>query len=184
MTETTRRTALVGAALGGPLGAAAPAVAGTAQIVPRGEGRSWWMVGDRLTLVIPAEATGGAFSLMDIFVVPGGGPPPHIHTVASETFRVIEGEVTLLVGERTVRAGPGATVHVPAGVPHNFRNEGGVPARMLMVIAPAGLERLFMEAGVPTAADNDIPAPADEGRIAAILAVAERNGTVFLPPGR
>jgi uncharacterized RmlC-like cupin family protein len=121
---------------------------------------------------------------MELFVVPGGGPPPHIHRRASETFHILQGEATLLAGRETIRAQPGATVHVPAGVPHNFHNAGSMPLRMLMVIAPAGLEAFFAEAGVPGRIDDPRPAPADDARIARIIAIAARHDTVFLPPAR
>ncbi len=79
----------------------APANAWTpALVAAAGEGASWWMVGDRVTLRVPASATGGVFSLLEIFVVPGGGGPPHNHGRESETFHVVEGEVTMLAGGR------------------------------------------------------------------------------------
>jgi mannose-6-phosphate isomerase-like protein (cupin superfamily) len=185
MTSTSRRTALAGAALlaGGLAEAQSTAAAGAEPVIRRrGEGRTHWMVGDRLTLRISGAETGGRFSLMELYVVPGGGPPPHIHGRESETFHVLEGEVTLTLGDETVRAGPGTTVHVPAGVPHAFRNDSSVPLRMGMVIAPAGFEDFFAEAGVPTRADDVTPAPADAARIARIVGAAGRYGTTFLPP--
>lgn len=160
---------------------AAGAATGAAFLAAPGEGRTHWMAGDRLTLRVPAGATGGAFSMMEIFVVPGGGPPPHTHGRESETFHVLEGEVTFLAGAERVRAGPGTVVHVPAGVPHNFGNKGAAPARMLMVIAPAGFENFFAEAGTPGRADDPTPAPVDEKVIARLRALAPKYGMTLLP---
>lgn len=183
MLVAPRRSFFVSAALAG----SAPhlvAARDAATIVPAGQGPTHWMVGDRLTRLLGGDATGGAFALMQIFVVPGGGPPPHIHGRESETFHVIDGEATLTIGDQVVRAGPGTTAHVPAGMPHTFRNDGTVPLRMGMVIAPAGLEGFFAEAGQPGRIDDPTPAPADAARIARIIEVAGRYGTSFLPPPR
>jgi hypothetical protein len=35
------------------------------------------------------------------------------------------------------------------GTPHSFKNESARPARMLITVAPAGLEQMFFEVGVP-----------------------------------
>lgn len=182
--NTTRRGALAAgaAAAAVPAERQAASATGAAFLAAPGEGRTHWMVGDRLTLRVPAGATGGAFSMMEIFVVPGGGPPPHTHARESETFHVLEGEVTFLAGIETVRAGPGTAVHVPAGVPHNFGNKGAAPARMLMVIAPAGFEDFFAEAGTPGRADDPTPAPVDEKVIARLQATAPKYGMTLLPP--
>ena len=48
-------------------------------------------------------------------------PPPHIHHAHEEGFYVLEGELELVVGTQTVRAGPGTCVMVPTGVAHTFR---------------------------------------------------------------
>jgi quercetin dioxygenase-like cupin family protein len=50
---------------------------------------------------------------------PGTGPGLHRHPY-EETFIVEEGEVLFTVGERTIEAGAGDIVVVPAGTPHKF----------------------------------------------------------------
>jgi hypothetical protein len=39
--------------------------------------------------------------------------------------------------------------NMPVGTPHSFKNVSGKPARMLISLAPAGLEQMFFEFGVP-----------------------------------
>jgi len=53
--------------------------------LPAGKGRSVWVVGDRYTLKVSGEETGGAFALLEALVPPGGGPPPHIHEIPEPT---------------------------------------------------------------------------------------------------
>ena len=50
----------------------------------------------------------------------GRGLPPHVHPKQAEVFRVVEGEVELLVGLRPRRLRSGDEVTVPAGVSHGF----------------------------------------------------------------
>jgi oxalate decarboxylase/phosphoglucose isomerase-like protein (cupin superfamily) len=68
------------------------------------------------------------------------GPRPHVHRTFEELFYVLEGEFDFLLG---VRVGPGAFVHVPPGVAHDFRNPTGRPARWLGIVYPEALDRYF-----------------------------------------
>ena len=47
------------------------------------------LAGDTYTILLTGEQTGGRFSLIDMYVPPGGGPPPHRHDF-EETFAVLE----------------------------------------------------------------------------------------------
>ena len=61
---------------------------------------------------------------------PGGGPPPHTHRREAETFSVVEGECSILVGDAWITAGVGDFVDVPRGTVHCFQNQG-TEARMV-----------------------------------------------------
>ncbi len=67
----------------------------------------------------------------------GPSPPAHVHARHSESFYVLAGEIALVVGEQELVAGPGAWVHVPAGVPHTFELRGEGQVRFLDVHAPS-----------------------------------------------
>lgn len=67
---------------------------------------------------------------------PGEGPDPHIHDELAESFFVIEGTFEFRIGDRTVRAEPGAFLYAPRGVVHGFRNVGTTVARLLSIVAP------------------------------------------------
>jgi len=54
---------------------------------------------------------------------PETGPELHRHPY-EEIFIVQEGDVLFTVGERTIEAGPGDIILVPAGVPHKFLSRG------------------------------------------------------------
>ena len=108
-----------------------------------GEGRTIALVGDVYRFLATAEDTDGRYALLEAIVPPGGGPPPHIHRREEEGFYVLEGEVTFTVNGERVVAKAGTFANMPVGTPHSFKNESGRPARMLISVAPAGLERMF-----------------------------------------
>lgn len=119
---------------------------------------AYWFVGDLNITKIPGEQTNGAFTLFDTFVVPQGGPPPHMHLVEDEWFYVLEGEITVHLGDRSIVATPGTPVHIPKGTVHSYKNTETSIAHMLTVFTPAGIEKLFAEVGIP-ATGGDLVAP-------------------------
>ena len=56
------------------------------------------------------------------WVQPGAGVPPHVHPGLTETFEVLDGEVTFLKGKEEVTLKAGESVVIPPGVRHRFRN--------------------------------------------------------------
>lgn len=71
------------------------------------------------------------------------GPPLHVHDF-DETFYLLDGELTVQLGETTFPARAGELVFAPRGVPHTLANLGGAPARYLLVCTPAGFERYLV----------------------------------------
>ena len=51
-----------------------------------GEGTEYSVLGHVILCLLSEEQTGGAFSLFQCAIPPGGGPPPHIHGCEDETF--------------------------------------------------------------------------------------------------
>src|SRR5262245_43301322 len=100
-----------------------------------GEGRSVAVVGDVYRSLATGEETDGKYALLEAYVSPGGGPPPHVHSREEEGFYVLEGEITFLIGEQRLIAGAGIFANMPIGTPHSFKNDSGKPARMLISLA-------------------------------------------------
>ena len=121
------------------------------------------------TVLIAGRDTAGRYTLIDMHVPPGGGPPPHRHDF-EEMFTVLEGAIELTVRGETTIARAGETVNVPANAPHAFRNTGAVPARLHCLCAPAGQEEFFLEIGVPVAGRTTPPPPLDADARAALAA--------------
>ncbi len=104
------------------------------------KGRTVAVVGDVYRFLATGEDTNGNYALIEALVGPGGGPPPHVHSREEEGFYILEGEITFTIkGERVV-AKAGTFANMPVGTPHSFKNENNRPAKMLISVAPAGLE--------------------------------------------
>src|SRR5262245_9543822 len=122
-----------------------------ATLKTRTEGRTVGVVGDAYRFLATGEDTNGKYAISEAGVQPGGGTPPHVHSREEEGFYVLEGEITFTVVDKRVVATAGMFANMPVGIPHAFKNEGDKSARMLIVLAPAGLEQMFFEIGVTLA---------------------------------
>ena len=135
-----------------------------------GAGRSITMMGGTVSFKTESEETGGAWSLLELTVPPGfDGPPPHWHKVTQEAFYILEGALTLQVGDQTVKALPGAYVFVPTGVIHAYSNAEDEPARFLGFVSPGGFEKYFDELYALMKSEPSWP-PADMGKLSALMA--------------
>jgi quercetin dioxygenase-like cupin family protein len=153
-----------------------------AQLVHRraGTGESFWGPGDTYTFLVTNEESGGAYFVMEALVPPGGGPPPHIHNREDETFYVLEGTCTFLLGDGEVVAGPGDFVNVPRGMVHCFHNGGSGTARLLVTFTPGDIEHFFRDT-LDRAYDLAVPVPDNVAEVAAkYVAAAPRYGLEFV----
>ena len=147
------------------------------------EGRTIAVVGDVYRFLATGDDTNGEYALFEAMVGPGGGPPLHVHSREEEGFYVLEGEVTFTVNGERVVAQAGTFANMPVGTPHSFKNESGKTARMLISVAPAGLERMFFEVGVPLPEGSTTALPPTKEEIEKLLAVAPRYGVEIRLPG-
>jgi uncharacterized cupin superfamily protein len=106
-------------------------------VVPAGGGRRVRVGPNELRVKAAREAGHSLVGVFESTMPPGGGFPfAHVHEQYEEVFYVLEGEVEYRLGEAWTVAPAGATVCVPRGVVHAFRNSSQAPARHLVVHAP------------------------------------------------
>ena len=154
----------------------------TATIRTPDVGQTVAVVGDIYRFLATGEDTDGKYAMWEAIVPPGGGPPPHVHSREEEGFVVLEGEITFQVGDKRIVAKAGTFANMPVGTPHSFKNESDQPAKMVITVAPAGLEKMFFEVssqlpqGATTAPQ---PTPADFEKL---LKAAPKYGIEIMLP--
>ncbi|MBW4692071.1 MAG: cupin domain-containing protein [Lyngbya sp. HA4199-MV5] len=138
--------------------------------------QSFWLFGNRLTILADHTTTGGQYDLIEGYNPPGTLTPLHRHTRYSEQLYVLEGELTVWAGEKKVVLIPGESFLIAPGIPHVVGVLSDQPARALVVAAPSGFARLI--AGTGTVDEAETTDMALFERISAEL------GDEFLgPPG-
>ncbi len=146
------------------------------------EGRRIGVVGDLYRFLATGEETDGKYATFEAIVPPGSGPPPHIHSREEESFLVLEGEMTFQLGEDRFVASEGTFLNMPVGSLHCFKNESDKTARLLITLAPAGLEKMFFEVGTQLADNADTAPPPSEVDIKKLLEAAPRYGVEIKVP--
>jgi quercetin dioxygenase-like cupin family protein len=143
------------------------------------------LVGDTYTILVAGSDTNGKYTLIDMHVPPGGGPPPHRHDF-EEMFTVLDGEVEVTFRSERITARAGETINVPANAPHGFRNAGQDASRLLCLCAPAGQDEFFTLVGQPVGTRTEPPPPLDPAAqtafIARVQSLAPHYRTELQPP--
>jgi quercetin dioxygenase-like cupin family protein len=95
-----------------------------------------WLGETSAYFLATGEKTGGAFCLVDERAIRGESVPLHRHPDDMESFYILEGELTLYVGDQAgVRMPAGSFAHLPGGTIHGFRIESD-SARYLLLTTP------------------------------------------------
>jgi quercetin dioxygenase-like cupin family protein len=151
----------------------------------RDEGEAFWLTGMLQTVKIGAADTGGRYGLIEVVVPPGLGSPWHVHPEEDEWFFVLDGNLTVYVGDKRVDLTTGGFAFGPEGVPHTFIGAGPGPTRVLVGLAPLQFEGFLREVGQPATARVLPPRPAGPpADPARLTAIAKRHGVIILgPPG-
>lgn len=145
-------------------------------------GRTIAVVGDIYRFLATGEETDGKYAMWEAIVPPGGGPPPHVHSREEESFYLLDGEITFMIDGERIVATTGTFANLPVGSLHSFQNFTDKTARMLISVAPAGLEKMFFEVGQPVQL-GDQPPPPSQAEIEKLLAVAPSYGIEIRVPG-
>lgn len=94
--------------------------------------------------VLEQVETDGRFALVEHRLAPRAlAAPLHLHTREDEYSFVLEGNVGVFFDGHELVAGVGDLVVKPRGQWHTFWNAGDGTARILEIISPGGLEKLF-----------------------------------------
>ena len=143
-------------------------------------GRTFWGPGDLYTFLVTGEESGGSMFALDCVVGVGGGPPPHRHLAEDELFYVYEGEIAFTAGGETRTVGAGESIFVARGTAHGYRNGGDVPARMVAVYTPSGMEGWFREVCTPAEDLTTDPPPVTPELIQRMIEAGPRYNVEWL----
>lgn len=72
------------------------------------------------TLIAP-EVTGNALTALEFTLPKGAEPPPHVHTNEDESFYVLDGRISVAIGDTVTILEKGDAVFAPRNIPHSFK---------------------------------------------------------------
>jgi mannose-6-phosphate isomerase-like protein (cupin superfamily) len=124
--------------------------------------------GEQVSVCVRGTDVGGAYTILQSLIVPECAVPMHIHQNEDEVFHIIEGCLRFQIGKAEFNASRGATVVVPKGATHAWRNMTEARVLALIVFTPGGIDRMFDEI-----AGRSLPD---------IEAIARRYGTIVVAP--
>ena len=100
-------------------------------------------LGGEIVFKARGAQTGEALTVFEAANAPTQGPPLHVHAALDEVIYVLDGTIRVRLEDRVERAAAGACIFIPRGTPHTWAVASESTARMLVVVAPAGLEQFF-----------------------------------------
>jgi quercetin dioxygenase-like cupin family protein len=115
------------------------------RFVPPGGGEDYDWTRDHTFVKVSAADTGGAYALMEDNLKKEFALGLHLHRQHAETFYILDGAVNFYIDGDWMTANPGASIHVPPGVPHAVDLPAGGIGRMLMIFQPAGFDQFLAE---------------------------------------
>lgn len=128
-----------------------------------------WFFGALAEIRAGAADTNGEYTLLEVTAPAGLSAPLHVHHNEDEGFYVLEGSITVHIGDEVAELAAGQHAFGPRGTPHCF-DVGPHGARMMWVLTPGGFESFVEEASVPAAEATtpppDVLPPADAADIA------------------
>lgn len=121
-------------------------------LLRHGEGPAFWFGGGLLTMKARTRDTDGQFGLIEFAGPRGMSAPGHKHPRETEAFWMIEGELSVGIGETVYEhVSAGDFFYVPVDTVHEWIITS-TTARFLCWILPGGFERFFEELSGPAEA--------------------------------
>jgi quercetin dioxygenase-like cupin family protein len=149
-------------------------------VVPVSAQRTFWIGGQRQAVIVGGPETNNRYALSHSTIAVGGGALEHRHSREAEAFYVISGTLRFSIAGQTVVLEKGALLHAEPGLKYSF--EALEPTEVLILYAPAGLERFIAESGI---ADPPDPAQVPQtfqrsiDEAGSVLAAAPAYGVTY-----
>jgi mannose-6-phosphate isomerase-like protein (cupin superfamily) len=144
----------------------------------------FWFLNSCVTVRVCASDGQDGISVLEHRVPHGDSPPLHLHRTEDEVFHILEGDFRVVVRDQEHRAGAGAMLLAPKGVPHTYRAESPQGGRFMTVTVRGDFER-FVRAMSRPAERPELPEPAgppSPEAMQALIATAAGYGIEFVGP--
>lgn len=152
-------------------------------VLKPGESRGGPSGGAWSTRVTGAD-TGRLLTIGEAHLPPlSAGPSLHLHANEDEVSLVVEGVLTVQLGDERFEVRAGGIAWLARGVPHTFANLTTEPVRAIGLITPAGLEGMFEEIGTYVQTMGGKPDPSRIAEINAQYGVKEIGPPIDVAPG-
>ena len=142
--------------------------------------RDRWFLGTLVQIRAAAADTGGRLGMFEQRARRGVSPPRHVHRREDTALLVLEGAITVVVGEERLEVGTGGFVWLPRDVPHTFRVDSDM-VRQLEFVTPAGFEQFHVDAGDP-APQLEVPPPTEPDIARLVAAIGPYGAEIIGPP--
>ena len=136
------------------------------------------VLGWKTTVLVDGQQSGGYLALVECEGTRGYALPLHVHHREDELLYVLEGRLTVLLGEEELSAEAGVALALPRGVEHSFMVESE-EARMLVVVSPAGFEGFLSEMDHP---EGTLAVGEDGHALERLICAAARYGVDITGP--
>lgn len=134
--------------------------------IPAGTGKKGKIGNGDIIFKLNKSQTSGLLGSTESILLPGHlGAPPHSHKGFDEICRVIEGTLSIMVGDEVYQVSAGDWHLRPRGVVHTFWNTGQIPARFIELYTPGGHEA-YMNELADMFINNARPKPGDLDKLA------------------
>ena len=112
------------------------------KILAANEGRHYSLGSMQAIFKADEEETQERYSISEWWLEPNSaGPGPHKHDKNHDIFYVLEGTISILVGNEWIDASKGAFILIPENTIHDFANRTNYKTGILNFFIPGGFER-------------------------------------------
>lgn len=128
-----------------------------ATVATAGQGKKFNVLGHSITALLAQQNTDGNYYVFECITPPGHGIPPHVHDREDEIISIVEGEYSVMIGDKRYHAKPGDICFFPRHVVHSFQNIGTKSGITLWTVIPgANFEAFFDELGALPAGEPNL----------------------------
>jgi len=142
--------------------------------------RDRWFLGTLIRIVADAADTGGQLGIFEQHAARGFSPPLHVHHREDSALLVLEGMITVAVGDQRSQVSAGGFVWLPRDIPHTFRVDSDT-VRQLELLTPAGFEQFHIDTSEP-AAGLELPIPSEPDIARLVDAIGAYDAEIIGPP--